>query len=89
MDAFIYDHAFKDPAWICRLSINHFIFRFAIGDNRDLHFKRSVPKSFLTLRTPIAMHFSLGYPVTAKGYALLALLLLILWLEISCIAYLL
>lgn len=72
---------------ICLLTT--FIFRFAIGDNRDLHFKRSVPKSFLTLRTPIAMHFSLGYPVTAKGYALLALLLLILWLEISCIAYLL
>ncbi len=72
---------------VCLLTT--FIFRFAIGDNRDLHFKRSVPKSFLTLRTPIAMHFSLGYPVTAKGYALLALLLLILWLEISCIAYLL
>ena len=72
---------------VCLLTT--FIFRFAIGDNRDLHFKRSVPKSFLTLRTPIAMHFALGYPVTAKGYALLALLLLILWLEISCIAYLL
>ncbi len=72
---------------VCLLTT--FIFRFAIGENRDLHFKRSVPKSFLNLRTPLALHFSLGYPVTAKGYVLLAILLLILWLEISCIAYLL
>jgi hypothetical protein len=67
--------------------ITTFIFRFAIGKNRDLHFKRSPPKSFITLRTPIAMHFSLGYPITLKGYVLLALLLFILWMEISVIAY--
>ena len=61
--------------------------RFALKEKRDLWFKRSPPRSFITLRTPIAMHFALGYPVKKQGYVVSICLLLAILCEILFVAY--
>ncbi len=45
-------------------------FRFAMGSKRDLHFKRSSPKSILTLRGKLGEYLALGYPKTLTGAAI-------------------
>lgn len=60
-------------------------FRFILGEKRDLWFRRSVSKSFITFRSKLAEHVALGHPVTLSGYAVTAVLLAIIALELLAI----
>lgn len=61
------------------------LFRFLLGEKRDLWFRRSVSKSFITFRSKLAEHVALGHPVTLKGYAATAVLLAVIAAEILAI----
>ncbi len=58
-----------------------FIVRFALGPYRDLWFRRSPRKSFVTIRSDLSMHMALGYPVCIQGYIVTALLLTAIFIE--------
>ena len=58
-----------------------FIVRFALGQYRDLWFRRSPRKSFVTIRSDLSMHMALGYPICLQGYIVTTLLLLAIFIE--------
>ncbi len=62
--------------------------RFLLGKKRDIYFRRSPPKSFITLRSQVSMHLALGYPVTKEGFLISLALVLVLIGEIFLVAFL-
>ncbi len=55
--------------------------RFALGRYHDVWFKRSIPKSLVTLRTKLQCWLALGYPVCREGYIVTGALLFAIALE--------
>lgn len=63
------------------------IVRFALGKRRELWFRRTPNRSFITIRGALGYYLSLGYPVTWQGYGVLCALILLICAEIALIVY--
>ena len=56
--------------------------RFLLKDKRDLWFRRSQSKNIITIRGKIGEYLALGYPICLEGFAVTALLLAVIAIEI-------
>lgn len=50
--------------------------RLYLGQRCNLYFKKSAPKSVITLRGSVGYHLALGYPKNIKGFLITSLLVL-------------
>ena len=62
--------------------------RFLLKDKRDLWFRRSQSKNIITIRGKIGEYLALGYPICLEGFAVTALLLAVIAIEILFVLYL-
>ncbi len=65
------------------------IFRAIVGKRRDSWFKRSLPKSLITVKGTFGDAFALGVPKTFQGLMVTCALLLMVGSEIAAVCYLL